>query len=574
MRFFLFLSVCVLHFTWAQQDSLSPQLAPSKPTIQDSTDFRSNPLEDYNKAYFTLSRFNESIGLPPTKFNFSTPQATLEHFILNCEKRDFEQAAYALNFNLMPEGISLDQAAELAQKLYFVMDQRVSIDWGSIPDRPDGQIDLWTTTNQAIAGQPRRSISFGAIDLKGRDVALRLQRIKYKNYGALWAISPEVVENIDAMYEVYGPRELDRSMPDWARFPILGLPIWKLAGTLLLLLLSYFLGRATTRLFRYAFPKSDVEWIRAIAVKLARPAGLIIGVLSFYIALNEFISFSGPYASWLYSILLVTVILSVSWFVMKFIDYLMVHLAQKRVGDTSLEENSRARQLMTYVSVARRIITFLVFAIAAWVIISQFESLEKLGISLLASAGVITVIIGVAAQSTLGNIISGLQIAITKPARIGDTVIINDEWGYVEDIRFTYLVIRTWDERRLVVPLKHVTENIFENWSMTNSQQIRPIHLYADETIDVNAVRDYFDEILREDEDWNDEFDPVVQVTDVTEKGIKIRALCSGKDAETTFKLHCRMREKLVAFIAKYKDGKHLSKDRVDIIRLDSDKDT
>lgn len=538
--------------------------------MRDSTNYGANPIQDYNKAYYVLSRFNESIGLPPEKFNFRTPQATLEHFVLNCEKRDFKQAAYALNFNLMPEDISLEQAAELAQKLYFVMDQRVAIDWGSIPDRPDGQIDLWTNTNQAIAGQPRRSMTFGTIDLRGRDIVLRLQRIKYKEYGALWVISPEAVENIDALYDQYGPRQLDRDMPDWARFPVLGLPIWKLVGTLLLIVLCYLLGRASTQLSRYAFRKSETLWITAIADKLARPAGVVIGVLAFYLTLNEFISFSGPYASWVYSILLIVVVMAISWFVIKFIDYLMVHLAQKRIGDTNPEENSHARQMMTYVSVARRIITFLVFAIAAWIILSQFKSLEKLGISLLASAGVITVIIGVAAQSTLGNIISGLQIAITKPARIGDTVIINDDWSYVEDIRFTYLVIRTWDERRLVVPLRYVTENIFENWSMTSSQQIRPIHLYADETIDVGAVRDYFDKILREDEDWNDEFDPVVQVTDVTEKGMKIRALCSGKDADTTFKLHCRMREKLVAFIAQYKDGKHLSKDRVEIIKMDS----
>ncbi len=538
--------------------------------MRDSTNYGANPIQDYNKAYYVLSRFNESIGLPPEKFNFRTPQATLEHFVLKCEKRDFKQAAYALNFNLMPEDITLEQAAELAQKLYFVMDQRVAIDWGSIPDRPDGQIDLWTNTNQAIAGQPRRSMTFGTIDLRGRDIVLRLQRIKYKEYGALWVISPEAVENIDALYDQYGPRQLDRDMPDWARFPVLGLPIWKLVGTLLLIVLCYLLGRASTQLSRYAFRKSETLWITAIADKLARPAGVVIGVLAFYLTLNEFISFSGPYASWVYSILLIVVVMAISWFVMKFIDYLMVHLAQKRIGDTNPEENSHARQMMTYVSVARRIITFLVFAIAAWIILSQFKSLEKLGISLLASAGVITVIIGVAAQSTLGNIISGLQIAITKPARIGDTVIINDDWSYVEDISFTYLVIRTWDERRLVVPLRYVTENIFENWSMTSSQQIRPIHLYADETIDVGAVRDYFDKILREDEDWNDEFDPVVQVTDVTEKGMKIRALCSGKDADTTFKLHCRMREKLVAFIAQYKDGKHLSKDRVEIIKMDS----
>ena len=137
--------------------------------------------------------------------------------------------------------------------------------------------------------------------------------------------------------------------------------------------------------------------------------------------------------------------------------------------------NEESRKLLTYISVARRLITFLVIIIGGYIILSQFRSLEKLGISLLASAGVATVIIGVAAQSTLGNIIAGLQIAFTKPVRVGDTVIIDDDWGYVEDIKFTFMVVRTWDLRRLVVPLKYVISNTFENWSMTSSHQIRPI---------------------------------------------------------------------------------------------------
>ena len=226
--------------------------------------------------------------------------------------------------------------------------------------------------------------------------------------------------------------------------------------------------------------------------------------------------------------------------------------------------------MLTYISVARRIVTFLVIIIGASVILSQFRSLEKLGISLLASAGVATVILGIAAQSTLGNIIAGIQIAITKPARIGDTVVFEDEWGYVEDIRFTYMVVRTWDWRRLVIPLQQVISDTFENWSITSAHQIRPINIYADYKIDVKKVRKKFKEILQTKESWDENKEPVVQVVDTTEKAIQIRFLCSSIDASTTWDLHCELREELVSYICSLEDGSYLATSRVRVQQFPS----
>ncbi|MEE3149148.1 MAG: mechanosensitive ion channel domain-containing protein [Bacteroidota bacterium] len=464
---------------------------------------------------------------------------------------------------MLPNNLTQEEASTLAEKLYFVLNQRVKIDWGGLSDRPDGQIDISTTTNQAIAGKPMRSIVFGEIDLEGKDVVLRLQRVKYKEFGAFWLISSNTVENIDGLYETYGPRELDRMMPDWARVRFLNMPVWKVVGTFILIVLSYFLGKVSLIFFRRLFRKSEKVWVNTIAKRLATPAGWAIGVIFFYIALNKLISFGGTFASTLYAILLIAVILSITWFIMRFIDSFMVYVAETKIGDANPEENNEARMMMTYISVARRVITFVVIIVGISVILSQFRSLEKLGISLIASAGLATVILGVAAQSTLGNIIAGIQIAITRPARIGDTVIIEDDWGYVEDIRFTYMVVRTWDLRRLVVPLKNIISNTFENWSMTSAHQVRPIILYADYEIDVDLVRNQFEELLEAEEDWDRDNPPTVQVVGVTENALELRALCSSKDASTTWDLHCRLREKLIKYICSLENGKHLSKSRI-----------
>ncbi|MDT0293279.1 mechanosensitive ion channel family protein [Mesonia ostreae] len=549
---------------------------PSKETIIDTKHdkLQTNPIQEYNEAYYILGRLNDGIGLPSSHYNLQTPQAALEHFIAYARNEEFEEAAYALNLNLLPSSITKEEAGILAEKFYFVLNQRVKIDWTDLPDRPDGQIDISTTTNKAVAGKPRRSIVFGEINLDDRRIVLRVQRVKYKDYGAFWMISSNTIENIEDLYKIYGPRKLDRAMPSWARMKIWNTPIWKPVGTMLLIVLSYFLGKGLLLIIRKLFLKSDKVWVNNIAKRLSKPAGITFGILIFYILLNELISFTGPSATTLYATLLIIVISSITWLIMRLIDYLMVYVAEYKIGDTNPEENSEARMMLTYISVARRIVTFVVIIIGASVILSQFRSLEKLGISLLASAGVATVILGIAAQSTLGNIIAGIQIAITKPARIGDTVIINDDWGYVEDIRFTYMVVRTWDLRRLIVPLRFIVSNTFENWSMTSANQIRPITLYADYRIDVSKIRKKFKEILEQEEDWDENHPPTVQVVDVTEKSIEIRALCSSKDATHTWDLHCKLREKLVRYISELEDGAHLAKARVALQENHRDKES
>ncbi|QLE02530.1 mechanosensitive ion channel [Galbibacter sp. BG1] len=560
--------LCCLNSIYAQEQNPkktkdSIRELPTKESVLPANGvYQQNAIQEYNEAYYQLSRLNESMGLPPSKYNLQTPQAALEHFVVSCRNQNYEAAAYALNLNLLPDNIKHTDAGKLAQKLFIVLDSRIKIDWDGLSDRPDGQTDIRTTTNQAIAGQARRSVVFGTIDLEERDVILRLQRVKYQDYGAFWLISSNTVENIEPLYEEYGPRKLDRMMPSWARIKFLNIPVWKFLGTLLLMGISFLVGWVCFKLLKMIFKRFKKVWLTTISSKLAKPGAIAIGVLFFYVTLNELISFAGPFASNIYAVLLIVVVGAVTWFIMKFIDAFMVYVAENQIGDVSPEENSEARKSLTYISVARRIITFLVTIVGISIVLSQFRSFEKLGISLLASAGVVTVVLGVAAQSTLGNIIAGIQIAITRPAKIGDTIIIDDNWGYVEDITFTYMVVRTWDLRRLVVPLKEIISKTFENWSMTSANQIRPIILYADYRVDVEKIRTKFKELLESNEKWDKEHEPSVQVVEVTERAVKVRALCSAKDAMSSWDLHCELREQLVKYISSLEKGAYLTRSR------------
>ena len=543
------------------------KLPPKETVVQDSTANAGSSLGEYAEAYYKASRWNQGIGFPPKDINLQTPQAALEHFVINARNKNFKQAAYALNLNLLPDNLSMEEAAILAEKLNFVLEQQISIGWDQLSDRPDGQIDFSTSTNKAIAGKPRRSISFGKTELDNRDVDFRIQRVKYENKSPVWLISAQTVENIEPLYKNYGPRKLDRMVPKWFSFEILGVPIWKLIGTILLLLLGYFVSKIVSHLIRKLFSNTKKYWIKNIAYRLASPAGAAVGILVFYLLLNNLISFTGPLARGLYTILLILIIGIITWLVMRVIDYIMDFFAEKKVGDFSNEQNAQAKKMMTYVSVGRRIFIFVIVFLGAAVIFSQFPSLEKLGISLMASAGIATVVFGIAAQSTLGNIIAGVQIAITKPAKIGDAVIIEDSYGFVEDITFTYMVVNTWDLRRKVIPLKTVISNSFENLSMTNSQTIGEVEVYADHRIDVSKVRSKFEELVRNSENWDEDEDssPLVQVTEMDGKSIKIRCLCSAKDYPTTWNLHCELREKIVRYIADLEDGFYLTKERVEL---------
>ncbi|SDR65279.1 mechanosensitive ion channel family protein [Christiangramia echinicola] len=542
------------------------QKLPSKATVlSDSMAIATNDIGEYADAYYQTQQWNEGIGFPPNTINLQSPQAALEHFIVQSRNNKFEEAIYAMNFNLLPDNISKADAAILAEKLHFVLEQRISIAWDGLPDRPDGQVDVSTSTNAAVAGKPRRSILFGTTTLDDRDIAFRVQRVKYKDEHPIWLISSQTVENTEPLYTVYGPRKLDRMIPKWISFEILGIPIWKVVGTLLLFLICYLIAKGITAIIRKTFSGVDPYWIRNIANRLASPAGAAIGILAFYLLLNNLISFTGSFAKGIYTFILIVLITIFTWLIMRVIDYVMDFFAVHKVGDIRTEEDNQAKSLMTYISVGRRIFIFIVVIIGASVMFSQFPSLEKLGISLMASAGIATVVVGIAAQSTLGNIIAGVQIALTRPAKIGDAVIIEGEYGFVEDITFTYMVVNTFKLRRVVIPLTNVISESFENLSMSNPQNIMEIELFVDHRIDVQKVREKFSELLKASDNWDGDENrsPLVEASGMDHNYLKLRCLVSAKDFPTAWILHCELRENIMRYISELEDGIYLKRERV-----------
>ncbi|MFG2989362.1 mechanosensitive ion channel family protein [Streptomyces sp. NPDC048257] len=210
---------------------------------------------------------------------------------------------------------------------------------------------------------------------------------------------------------------------------------------------------------------------------------------------------------------------------------------------------SRVRRVRTQVTLIMRIVTAVAVVVAVAAMLLTFPSLRAVGTSLLASAGIIGIVAGVAAQSTLGNLFAGFQIAFGDMVRIGDTVVVDGEWGVVEEVTLTFLAVRTWDERRLTMPVSYFTGRPFENWSRGGIQMTGTVFLHCDHTAPVALMREKLKEVLDGCEAWDGRgWD--LAVTDTTATTIVVRAIVTAKDADDLWTARCTVREQLVAWLA------------------------
>lgn len=211
-------------------------------------------------------------------------------------------------------------------------------------------------------------------------------------------------------------------------------------------------------------------------------------------------------------------------------------------------ENFVARKHVTQVRVFKRVTDTIIVVITISAALMTFDSVRQYGVSLFASAGAAGIIVGLAARPLLSNLIAGLQIAITQPIRIEDAVIIENEWGWVEDIASTYVVIRLWDWRRMVVPLSYFIEKPFQNWTRDTASLIGVIALHVDYRADVQRIRSWLEQAVKQSKLWDGEV-VNLQVIDADARTIELRALVSARNAPQSWDLRCEIREKLVAFI-------------------------
>lgn len=237
----------------------------------------------------------------------------------------------------------------------------------------------------------------------------------------------------------------------------------------------------------------------------------------------------------------------IGWMVLAVLHALVNTMALS--ADVSVEDNLRARRRRTKLAMFNRIATFLVIFVTVGVMLLSIPGVRDIGMTLVASAGLAGLAVGAAAQPALRSLIAGVQMAATEPINIDDVVIIEGEWGWIEEIRTTYVVVKIWDERRLIVPTTKFLEEPFQNWTKTTAKLLGTVFLYLDPAARVEPIRQEFERQINANKRWDGRVQ-VTQVTETTRDTKEVRLLMSAKDSPTLFDLRCDIREGITDWIS------------------------
>jgi len=224
----------------------------------------------------------------------------------------------------------------------------------------------------------------------------------------------------------------------------------------------------------------------------------------------------------LQTLFLVVVILLGTYIVAKLTTFLLGRWSRRRLNQ--LRDKERTNAVTTRVEVFKKVAVVFVWFVGIIVLVSQFPVVRSIGVGLFASAGAVGLVLGLAAQNTLSNIIAGIVLSFSQPLRLGDAVIMEDDFKYVEEITLMQTVIRTWDNRRVIVPNDVLSNRIVQNWSIKDPKLLASTIIFVDYRADIDTIRSWIKKAVSESEYWNGEGEPGVQVIDFSEKTIKLRA--------------------------------------------------
>ncbi len=499
----------------------------------------------------------------PTRsdIDLSTPRASLRNFIDSARQGNFEKAALSLDLSNLPEE-KRQEGELLAWKLKVVLDQFVWVDWAEIPDQTDG------TLSTEEESRPSGRVRVGEIPFRGKQVPVRLEKGENGN----WLVSSSVVLRIDELYREHGLGWAGEWIPltlQTNRF--LEIALWQWIALLVAAILSWIAGRIiqtiALHIIPHLWPKElDEKWRKRAPKRLRGPIALTTGLLVFHLLFHTSLALAEPAKKDFGPVLFMALVLALAWFAIRFVTFISEAFGGLYSGRLEKQDVYRARTFTTQLRVLRRVVNFLIFILALGAALYQFDVFRTIGTSLLASAGLAGVILGLAAQRSLGNIFAGIQLALSQPVRIGDNVVFEGEWGWIEEITSTYVSIRIWDLRRLVVPVTYLLERPIENWTMTSTELLGTVYIYTDYRVPLNKLREQLTFICENTDLWDGKVQKI-QITGCTEETMEVRALCSAADAGKAWDLRCLVREKMIVYLQELEDGRYLPRTRVEMRR-------
>ena len=510
--------------------------------------------------WFAVDALNEGlgdspdIGDSPNVVDRDTPQGTLETLLALVPTAASaepvpggpEAAARLLDLSDVPPARQGEAGPVLAQQLREVIARKVWIDWTTLPDRPDGLLANADNENP-VAGEPRRSIRLALLDLDGRPVPIRLNRIKPRGSGAVWVFSRQTVANVPALYDHYGPTAFERGLPNWAKAQAVpGLAWWELIALPLVAITSIGAGVLVWRALKAIGARFPSEIVRHVFDALALPIAIIAATsLGFWVT-GALFTFSAPIDAMLGPLLTVLLIAAALFAVIHAVDLVLDWTLTDDVSELEKPRNADRRRFQTNVSAARRVGLVIAFLAGAGLVLMQTDVFGGAGLTLLGSAGVLTLVLAYAGRTVLANIMASLQIAVSKSAKIGDAVLWQGQWCYVEKINFTYVQLKSWDKRRLIVPVSEFTSETFENWTKRDPSLTKVVELRLNHFADVERLRTrFFDWVDTRDDIQEPEACKVLVVAQDA-PGMVVRFYVNAADPSTAWDMHCACREAML----------------------------
>lgn len=315
---------------------------------------------------------------------------------------------------------------------------------------------------------------------------------------------------------------------------------------ILAIIILFIVYRATIKYLRNKTIRSKDQINNFIIDILKAPLLWLI----FWIIFKVFSSYSFlsdlPFIKLLVSINNILLIGTIGWILIKIVRIAFYYFQKKQ--DLTVSDNLNARKNLTKMKIFEGIIIAIITIVIIAICLMTFDKVRSIGISLLTSAGIAGIIIGFAAQKSIATILAGIQIAITQPIRLDDVVVVEGEWGRIEEITLTYVVVKIWDERRLILPVNYFLDQPFQNWTRNSSNILGTIFIYVDYKFPINSLRSYLSYIIQDNALWDNRV-ANIQATNTNEKYLELRILLSSSDSSKNWDLRVEIREKIIDYI-------------------------
>jgi small-conductance mechanosensitive channel len=363
------------------------------------------------------------------------------------------------------------------------------------------------------------------------------------------------------------------SIPPFFRHELGALLLWQWVGLLGCILVGLAIGllaaSIANRIVEQVVRRTPVPWDDQIARAIHRPAQIWCSLVASGLLANLLGLPEGFHGS-LSKLIRAGAIAATIWGLIRALYAVASVVADESFARDTMDPQrlARARSLRTQVIVAVRVLSALLAVVGVAMVALQFSVVRSVGMSLLASAGVAGVVLGFAAQKSLGALLAGIQISLSQPIRIGDSVIVQNEYGVIEDIGLTFVTVKLWDERRLIVPTPRFLEEPFQNWSRTNVGLIGTVFLRIDHTVPMPALRAEFEAMMDKEPLWDGRVKSLA-VTDFADRIVEVRCLVSARNAGALWDLRASVREKLLTFVQDLDDGAHLPRTRLELTEID-----